>query len=207
MSEITEYKKNIKKITSVLKNFNPDEITLVVAGTGGGKSLLRKTVKGAALRKILNLTEEELAKENTTGLIGYFSIDTLIEFGLKLDYEPEIPTYVFIFEIIEYLVNKNEDYKYIIIECPEFGMSEEAQLGLCCYLNEKLRQMGRGAMIITSSTTIAESLNYDSFFSLDNKYKSLIEFISRDIIPLDLVKYKSQSKVMREFITKILKSE
>lgn len=134
-----------------------------------GKSLIRKILPGRVTRELEGADAEpkhivaSVSMERRTS----YNMDILAmnAFTHDTSWDPtSLSTYTYIKGL---LGMKN---RFLVIDEPEIGMSEESQLLICKYINEtyeKNKDNFLGMLVITHSKTIVRNLSHDQFLNLE----------------------------------------
>lgn len=156
-------------IVDTLRNNNFTHHTTIITGSNGsGKSVIRKSIRGKIEKEI---GEEEVTRIGENHLIASVSMERRTSndgiMNIFNSDTPWCPTSENTFHFIRGLLDNSTDH-YIVIDEPEIGMSEEMQLLLCSYFNDKLAGLNSlGVLIITHSRTIVKNILHDQFINLD----------------------------------------
>ena len=191
--ELTEDEKNVyydkgDRIVDILKDINLNEITILTGSNGSGKSLIRGQMTFRSVKEYGNPSKNISMELRTSSNASWGAMS-----GIMRDNE-WTPTSLNTFQLIEglYRTIDNEKLSYLVIDEPEIGMSEETQLSLIGYFNErflpKLKELNRGCMIITHSRLLIEHLNFDKFVNIEGMCKD--QYLNRVLIPTDLEELK-----------------
>jgi ABC-type Mn2+/Zn2+ transport system ATPase subunit len=86
--------------------------------------------------------------------------------------------------------SKNPDF--IVIDEPEIGLGEELQLGMAEYLNEKIKAVTCGVLIITHSKHIVKNLIHDDFINLEKMNET--DWLNREIKPVAVAEFKEYAE-------------
>jgi len=210
---IEEQFDNIVKVGSKIK---VNEITILTGDNGSGKSLIRQAIL-SFISKQLDPLETDMRKlsrqigsismqKRTQGNKEYMELRAF--FTDQEDEPTSLNTIFFIEALMDYNFkeDKKDKFKFIIIDEPELGCSEETQLALSYYFNENLHKLNCGVLIITHSRIIVENVFHDNFLNLSG-YKDKEEWLNRTIIATDIEKAKTNSNDLRSFVYQQLKNK
>lgn len=169
----------IDKLVGLGEQIKHNEVTILTGRNAGGKSLLRKQLPffiaeavGKEPKKVLIPHASQELRTASQPSMGALS-------GMAHDLE-WLATSDSTIDCIEKVFKHGEKADFIVIDEPEIGLGEELQLGLIDYLNEetaKLKEMGKGCLIICHSRLIAKNLNHDNFVNLEGMSED--EWINR----------------------------
>jgi hypothetical protein len=167
-----DVKEHVDKLIDLVKTTNfVNKVTILTGDNGSGKSFIRKIMPGRIEEELTALGEKV---EDPRHLVASVSMErrTYIDpvwAGLNCFSHdtPEDPTSVCTYRFIEGLLS--QESRYIIIDEPEIGMSEETQLLLCNYLNGELPSVKdlKGVLVITHSRVIVNYLTHNQFINLE----------------------------------------
>ena len=124
--------------------------------------------------------------------------------GVALRDNEATPTSINTYEFIRGLVGCCD--RFLVIDEPEIGMSEESQLGLANYLNKiKDDTLSRnyGLLVITHSRTLVANVESDYFINIEGLTKD--EWLNRVIIPTDFEIVKEDAFSLFKALAKRLK--
>ena len=156
-------------IVDTLRNNNFTHHTTIITGSNGsGKSVIRKSIRGKIEKEI---GEEEVTRIGKNRLIASLSMERRTSndgiMNIFNSDTPWTPTSENTFHFIRGLIDNSNDC-YVVLDEPEIGMSEEMQLLLCSYFNDRLAGLrSLGVLIITHSRTIVKNILHDQFINLD----------------------------------------
>ena len=156
-------------IVDTLRNNNFTHHTTIITGSNGsGKSVIRKSIRGKIEKEI---GEEEVTRIGKNRLIASLSMERRTSndgiMNIFNSDTPWTPTSENTFHFIRGLLDNSNDC-YVVLDEPEIGMSEEMQLLLCSYFNDRLAGLrSLGVLIITHSRTIVKNILHDQFINLD----------------------------------------
>ena len=164
-------KEHLDNLLKLIKtNHFTDNITILTGDNGSGKSLVRKIIS----EKIRKELEENGELVDMNHLVSAVSMEKrtyddpmwggLNCFAHDSPTDPtSINTYVFIRQLLK------QGNRFIVIDEPEIGMSEETQLLLCNSLNKKLQEVEnlKGVLIITHSRVIVNFLSHNQFLNIE----------------------------------------
>lgn len=223
------FRNKVSNIVNIINDINFEGFTVLTGSNGSGKSMLRQQVglkfskdedKNPNKRKVKSISMQLRTSSNSSW--GALS-------GAMLDNEWS-PTSLNTLQLIDGVLRAADifdkpepgtikslsDTGYIIIDEPEIGMSEEAQLSLAYYLIKCLplfKKSKIGLMLITHSRVILDIINHYvvfnnvnlenivledwvdsipefSFVNLDG-YKTIEDYLNREIKSLDLSTLKA----------------
>lgn len=163
-----DFDKHLDFIIDTAKTIKPNEVTVLTGPNGYGKSLLRKIV-GPAMEKegvfngkvcSFSMNDRTVAKDHFAALRS-----------LSMDQADEATSDCTCTQI-HYLLGKDSDNKYIVIDEPEIGMGKEVLLGLIDDIvktidEKKAAGTFKGLMIITHSEFFIDNFQHDRFVNLE----------------------------------------
>ena len=168
-----DYDEYVSKIVEFADTILADKITILTGRNAGGKSLIRKLLKG-------NIAEQ-LGKEKA--FVPHASQELRTnsnpEFGALSSFSHDLEWLATSHNTIHTIekVLKQDKADYYIIDEPEIGIGEELQLGLIDYLNETIEKLGKGVLIITHSRLTVANIKSDVFINLEGLSKE--EWLNR----------------------------
>lgn len=188
-----ELEKNIDRIIDVAHKIKLKELTILVGPNGSGKSLIRKLL-WSHVNKLLGIDEKksmvaDISMERRTGVHS-----NLGGMGLFLRDQGTNPTSLETYNFLKGLLKQTS--RYLVIDEPEIGMSEEAQLGISKYImdnKDSALENNYGILVITHSRIILENLREDNFLDLGCD-RTKEEYLGREIIPLDFEELQENSE-------------
>lgn len=176
--ELNEY---IDYLKDVEESIDLSKITVLTGNNGSGKSLIRKLLTSRVEEELdgkLKSTSMELRTMNNP-MWGALSSSMSDCEWLATSYST--------FNLLKKCLaasKKDEKTKYIVIDEMEIGCSEETILAFIEYVNQELKELNIGCLIITHSKLVVEKINSDSFINLQKKTKE--EWLNREITPTNL---------------------
>lgn len=193
--------KQIERIRDIMEKIEPNKLTILTGSNGSGKSLIRKQVCFRLARKIPGTDPRHL----TVDVSMQGRTETRSELGALCTFmhdDPDDPTSAYTYYLVKTLIRsfveeKGHSKRYLIIDEPEIGMSEEAQLGFVEWLRTKLDVIMAetyGLMIITHSRSIVEALKGISVFINMDGIETADEWLNRKIVPMDLEELKKNAR-------------
>ncbi len=162
----------------------PDTVTILTGKNASGKSLIRKLLNQ-------NLTET-LNKKKV--FIPHASQE------IRTKSNPEMGALASMTHDTEWLatsqntlhtidmVLKYENPDFIVIDEPEIGLGEELQVGMASYLNEKIKSVKCGVLIITHSKHIVKNLVHDNFINLEGMTEQ--QWLEREIKAVSIEEFR-----------------
>lgn len=201
MKKIT--KKNaddhLDDLIDIAESIEANKITILTGSNGTGKSFVRKLLvhkipnKNQEI-KVASISMERRAGLNMDGAMGAFTKDA--------DWTP---TSMETYKLIRGLISTSKEGRYIIIDEPEIGMGEELVLGLAKFLNENLKKVSYGVLVITHSRVLVQNLRHDVFINIDGL--TYVEWVTRKIVASDLDEISEQSNILFRAIQERVKSK
>lgn len=194
--------KHIDNLIDIISSIHVNKLTVLTGSNGSGKSLIRKLM--------WTQVNKELGIEDSKSRVSDCSMERrtdlheeLCGMGVALRDVSWTPTSLNTYDFVKGVFGVNE--RFIVIDEPEIGMSEESILGLCNYINKKKESVlsnNYGILIITHSKTFVSNVNSDSFINIDNMSKD--EWLNRKIIPVDFDELEKSSSNLYSSIQKRL---
>lgn len=165
-----------------------DKVTILTGKNASGKSLIRKLLNTSVAKDlgktkvfIPHASQEIRTKDNPE--MGALS-------SMTHDLEWLATSQNTIHSIDMVFNSKNPDF--IVIDEPEIGLGEELQLGIAEYLNEKIKSVTCGVLIITHSKHIVKNLIHDEFINLEKMNET--EWLNREIKPVSVEEFKEYAE-------------
>lgn len=198
-----DWDKHVSKLKEIVYQVPINKLTILTGGNGQGKSFIRK-ILWQGINPQLGITERksvvsDCSMERRTGIHSHLG-----GMGVALRDNEATPTSINTYEFIQGLVGCCD--RFLVIDEPEIGMSEEFQLGLACYLNrikQDVLSRNYGLLVITHSRTLVANLESDCFLNIEGLTK--YEWLNRVIIPADLERGKEDALALFEALAKKLK--
>ena len=186
---------HVDDIIDVADNIKPKKITILVGSNGIGKSMIRKILPTRMDEKGIKVAS--ISMERRAGINGMEALNAFIR-----DCEWN-PTSIESIGQIEGLLTQKD--RYLVFDEPEVGMGDETILGLCIFLNKKLKKAIRekqikGVLLITHSKLLVKFLEHDKFVCLDNTEMTSEEWCNREIFPLNIEDLHERSRLVHKEI-------
>lgn len=159
-----------QRILDILKNNTFTHRTTILTGSNGsGKSFIRKAI-GQKIQLELEAVGEKVDRNHLVASVSMerrTSSDPFCEAMNAFNHDASWnPTSEETFHFVQGLLKQNE--RYLVIDEPGIGMSEEMQLLLCKEINENLLGLNSyGVLIIIHSRTIVKNTSHDQFINID----------------------------------------
>ncbi|SRR6266403_5798841 len=171
-----------------------DKVTILTGRNASGKSLIRKLLS-TNLEQVLNkkkvhipqASQEIRTKSNP--MMG--ALSTMCH---DLDWLATSDNTIHTIDS----VFKQTNPDFIVIDEPEIGLGEELQVGLAQYLNEKIKEVNCGILVITHSKHIVSNLKHDEFVNLEKMTES--EWFNREIKPVNVDDFKKYASGLHRAI-------
>jgi hypothetical protein len=181
---------HVDRLNHIMESIPRFGVSLLTGSNGSGKSLIRSQLTFTFAKQDGKLKDGKIEK-------GYRPIAS-ISMQLRTSSNPEwsalssimqdtswVPTSSNTFHLIEGVL-KTE--KFIIIDEPEIGMSDETVMGLVDHLNGFIdNKPDVGLMVITHNRYIVENLHSTHFFNCDGFYTKE-DWLNRKLVKTDLKK-------------------
>ena len=167
------------------KDFSKEKLIIITGSNASGKSLLRRVVSNNGRKN--NLLVADLSHERRTTQ----DITRAFLYGDENSDSTGNITANSLIGLFRSSAGWTENHLLIIDE-PEIGLGEEAQMGMGIYIREKLELASdklQNIVIFTHSRHILEELNKikHHYHHVGDKYKNIEEFNNRELIPLSPV--------------------
>ena len=167
------------------KDFSKEKLIVITGSNASGKSLLRRIVSNNGRKN--NLLVADLSHERRTTQ----DITRAFLYGDENSDSTGNITASSLIGLFRTSAKWNENHLLIIDE-PEIGLGEEAQMGMGIYIREKIESASdklHNIVIFTHSRYILEELNKidHHYHHVGNEYKSIEEFNNRELFPLSPV--------------------
>lgn len=198
-----DWDKHASRLKEIAYQVPINKLTILTGGNGRGKSFIRK-ILWQGIKSQLGITERksvvsDCSMERRTGIHSHLG-----GLGVALRDNEATPTSINTYEFIQGLVGCCD--RFLVIDEPEIGMSEESQLGLANYLNKiKDDTLSRnyGLLVITHSRTLVANVESDCFINIEGLTKD--EWLNRVIIPTDFEIVKEDAFALFKALAKRLK--
>lgn len=181
----------LDNLITIMDKIDINKVTILTGSNGSGKSLIRSQltfkIKEEKNKKLKHGSMELRTSTNSNwGALSSITLDT-----------PWHPTSINTINLINGLFKAGESDKdtgYLVIDEPEIGLSEETQLAVIEYMNEKIKRIKQivpdiGILIITHSRLFIENLIIDDFINIEGLSKD--EYLNRKIVPTNLDELKA----------------
>ena len=160
----------LQRILDILKNNTFTHRTTILTGSNGsGKSFIRKAI-GQKIQLELEAVGEKVDRNHLVASVSMerrTASDPFCQAMNAFTHDASWnPTSEETFRFVQGLLGQND--RYLIIDEPEIGMSEEVQMLLSNVINDKLLGLKSfGVLIITHSRTIVKNVMHDQFLNMD----------------------------------------
>lgn len=154
-----DYDDYIDNLLNIINIIDTSKVTILTGRNAGGKSLIRKQLS-IKLRE--RLGRKVFIPHASQQLRTEVNSERM---GLTQDLE-WLATSSSTINLIQRVFNQSKA-DYIVIDEPEIGVGEELQLGLCDYINEKLKNRTCGILIICHSRIMVKNIVHDNFINLE----------------------------------------
>ena len=176
-------KKEIDRLVDIQDSLDLNKKIVLTGNNGSGKSLLRKVIGNRVQRELNGKLKSISMEMRTSSNAAWGALSSAMH-----DNEWSATsqnTYSLLKGVINAL-KSDDSTKYLVLDEYEIGCSEETTLALTNYLNQELKDVEIGCLIITHSKIVVENLIYDDFINIQEQTKE--EWLNRKIIPTDLDK-------------------
>lgn len=192
-----------ENILDTLDQIHTGHVTILTGDNGTGKSLIRK-VLCSSLRKQENddtIKVADISMEKRTGLH-----DELGGGGVFLRDTEWMATSDNSLSFIYGILNSTKD-RYIVLDEPEVGMSQDLQKSIGIYLSKRIPETmteNRGILIITHSRELVRNLSVEHVF-VNLQKKSEDEWINESAKEIDLDEFMKKNEALFVLIRDHLK--
>lgn len=198
-----DWDKHASRLKEIAFQVPINKLTILTGGNGRGKSFIRK-ILWQGIKSQLGITERksvvsDCSMERRTGIHSHLG-----GLGVALRDREATPTSINTYEFIQGLVGCCG--RFLVIDEPEIGMSEESQLGLANYLNsikDDVLSRNYGLLVITHSRILVANVESDCFINIESLTKD--EWLNRVLIPTDLERVKEDALALFDALAKRLK--
>lgn len=188
---------HVDRIIAVLKSVEMHRLTLLTGSNASGKSVIRKQLPFYVSRAIegadVGHCVASLSFMTRAGLDTRCGINFFRDNDWNATSQNSIGLARSILDTAD---------RYIVLDEPEIGMSEEMQLSLALLINRmkgSCLEKSHGLMVITHSRIIARELDNDCFINLDG-FPDKESWLNREIVPVDLDEFKAKADGLFEAI-------
>jgi len=176
--------KNLNRMIEIRDNLNPQSTNILVGNNASGKSFLRKQLgikliqNGYICRSVSMQTRTQVNED--AGALKSALMDDATDATSQ-------STVNLIKHLFKSIRNENPKKTFLIIDEPEIGLSKESTLMISEFIKKEVERIGCGLLIITHSDIVLNVFSESStFWSIDEKYKSVKEYVEREIIATDI---------------------
>jgi ABC-type Mn2+/Zn2+ transport system ATPase subunit len=177
---LEELNTHIDTLVDIVHTIDLSKITVLTGNNSSGKSLVRKQLGlrvAANKGKMKSISMELRTSSNPSwGALSSAMCDTE---WMATSYN----TYKLLKSVVKAAKETNET-QYLVLDEIEIGCSEETILAFVNMLNQELKDLPIGCLIITHSRLVVKELDADTFINLQNLTKD--EWLNRKVIPTDL---------------------
>jgi len=184
MNDITKIKlnKHVDHIISLKDNIILSNITILTGTNGSGKSVIGKTISKRVKEELDGKTKSISMNTRTQNNAAWGALSSSMSDTEWIATSQN--TYSLLKGVFNALKEDIEDTKYLILDEFEIGCSLETILALTIFINNNLKELKIGCLIITHSTLAVENLNFDDFINIDGL--NLEKWVNRKITPTNL---------------------
>lgn len=175
-----ELHKHIDTLVDIVHTVDLNKITVLTGNNSSGKSLIRKQLGlrvAANKGKVKSISMELRTSSNAAwGALSSAMCDTE---WLATSYNT--------YNLLKSVVNAAKDSpetQYLVLDEIEIGCSEETIMAFVNMLNQELKDLPIGCLVITHSRLVVRELDADNFINLQNLTKD--EWLNRKVIPTNL---------------------
>lgn len=172
-----------------------DKITVLTGENATGKSLLRKLLWSSVEKQAgERIKIADSSMQRRTERHAEFSA-----LGFLLNDDPQDATSYSSIHFIKGALKQSG--RFIVLDEPEVGMSENVRLGLAAWLDRMLpeaMERNRGVLVITHSKDIVRNMRHDNFVNLQGLSEQ--EWLSREPEPEDIDELMKRADALRKFM-------
>lgn len=182
--------KYIDFLVDIADSIKVNEVTILTGRNAGGKSLIRKLLTPSIAEQLgkkkafIPHASQELRTKSNPEMGALSGMGHDVEWLATSDNTLSVMNKVF----------KHKDADFVIIDEPEIGMGEELQLGMVDYLNEKIKNFGKGALVITHSRITVANLVHNKFINLEGM--SYEEWLTREPKKLPVEEFEEFATIL-----------
>ena len=181
----------VDRIISTVKSIEMHKLTLLTGSNASGKSVVRKQLPFHVPDKIDGATREHCVASVSFMSRAGLDSEKGINFLRDSDWSATSQNSI---SLAEHILDVTD--RYIVLDEPEIGMSEEMQLALAKLINRmkaRCLEQSYGLLVITHSRIIVRELDNDIFINLDG-IPDKESWLGREIVPTDLEAFKKKAE-------------
>ena len=184
------------------KDFSKEKLIVITGSNASGKSLLRRIIANNGRKNNLFVADLSHERRTTSDITRAFI------YGDENSDSTGNITAKSLIGLFKSSIKWKQNHLLIIDE-PEIGLSEEAQMGMGIYIRERIESSSnklQKIIIFTHSKHILNELNKINhhYHHIGNTYKSIKEFNNRKLIPLSPVQLNDISHSTFIIVSKII---
>ena len=190
---------HLDKIIELSDEIKAGELTILTGSNGSGKSLIRKVIANQIAEQLgtdPNKTVSSTSMQRRT--------ESNPEFGALSSMMADLawmPTSTSTWNLIKGVLNHGD--RYVVIDEPEIGCSEEVQLAMIIKIMDFVNKLEsekkfKGMLIITHSRLIVDRLPSDKFINIDGMTKR--EWLERKLVVYPLEELENNSNKLHSAV-------
>lgn len=188
-----DWNEHIDRLIDLADQILPGKVTILTGGNATGKSVIRKILwqKLAGKLGLEFGTDKSLISE--ISMMKRCGLDYSCGINFTRDTEWSA-TSENSFNLVTNILDDNMAGRFIVLDEPEIGFSEEAQLTLALYLNQRaptVLQKNHGILVITHSRIMVREIQSDVFLNIEGLTRD--EWLAREIKPFDIKKFSEEA--------------
>ena len=187
------WNEHVNRLIDLADEIEPGKLTILTGGNESGKSFILKILWQRLAGK-LGFKFEDKSRIAEISMMKRCGLDYNCGINFLRD-DDWIATSQNSFKLAKDVLGDKMDGRFIVMDEPEIGFSEEAQLTLAKYINSRKDQVlnkNYGILVITHSRIMVKEIQSDVFLNIEGLSKDV--WLTREVIPFNIDQFEKDAE-------------